>query len=69
LTQENNICERVVYSQYRHCWEDVLEDGAEDVEDIAEEPDDEEGEGEAVGGGAPEVFDYLGGEDYDPAGY
>lgn len=45
-----------------------MEDCAEDVEDIAEEPDDDEGEGEAVGGGAAEVLDYLRGENNDPAG-
>lgn len=45
-----------------------MKDGAEDIEDIAEEPDDDKGEGEAIGGGAAEVFDYLRGKDYDPAG-
>ena len=43
--------------------------GAEDVEDIPKQPDDDEDEGERIGGGAPEIFDYLRGEDDDPAGY
>lgn len=42
---------------------------AKDVEDVAKEPDDNEEEGEAGGGVAPEVFEDLGREYYDPAGY
>ena len=59
MAQKDNICESIVHGQYCHRREDTLKDGAENVEDIAEEPDDDEGEGEAVGGGAAEVFDYL----------
>jgi len=46
-----------------------LKDGAQDVEDIAEQPDDDEDEGEAIGRCATEVLDYLRGEDNDPACY
>lgn len=46
-----------------------MQDGAEDIEDIAGEPDDDEQEGEAIGGGASEVLDDLWREDYDPTGY
>ncbi len=42
--------------------------GAEDVADVAREPDDDEEDGEAICGVAAEVFQDLGGEDYDPAG-
>lgn len=45
-----------------------MEDGAQDVADIAGEPDNDEEDGEAIGGGAAEVFKDLGREDYDPAG-
>ena len=46
-----------------------MEHGANDVKDIAQEPDDYEEEGEAGGGVAAEVFEDLGRKYYDPAGY
>jgi len=69
LAQQHYIRDGIVDSQYCHGGKHALEDGAEYVGDIAKEPDDNELEGEAVGGGAPKVLDDLGGEDYDPASY
>lgn len=45
-----------------------MQDCAQYVEYIAQEPDYYEGEGEPVSGGAAEIFNYLGREDDDPAG-
>ena len=42
--------------------------GAEDVADVAGEPDDDEEDGQAICGVAAEVFEDLWGEDYDPTG-
>ena len=41
----------------------------ENVEDIAESPDDDEEEGKAIGGGAAEILYDLRGVDDNPAGY
>lgn len=67
LAEQDDVCERVVDCQDDHGWEDALEHGSQDVEDIAGEPDDDEEEGETVCRTAAEVFDDLGGEDHDPA--
>lgn len=45
-----------------------MHDGSQDVEHVAEEPDDDELDREAVCARAAEVFDDLGGEDDYPAG-
>lgn len=67
LAKQDDVCEGVVDCQDDHGWEDALEHGSQDVEDIAGEPDDDEEEGETVCRTAAEVFDDLGGEDHDPA--
>ena len=46
-----------------------MQHGAEDVEDIAQQPDDDEEEGQASCGVAAEVFEDLRRKDDDPAGY
>jgi len=46
-----------------------LKDGAQDVEDIPEEPNNDEDEREAIGGRATEILNDLRGEDHDPACY
>lgn len=68
LAEQHHVGDGVVDGEDEHGGQDALEDGAEDVKDVAEEPDDDELEREAVGGGALEVLDDLGGEDYDPTG-
>lgn len=67
LPQQDHVRDGVVYGQYNHGGQDALEHGAQYVEDIAEEPDDDEVQGEAVGGAAAEVLDDLRAEDDDPA--
>ncbi|KAI4141491.1 MAG: hypothetical protein LQ340_007632 [Diploschistes diacapsis] len=69
LGEEDRVGKRVVDGQDDHSGEDALEDGAEDIEDVAGQPDHDEKDGEAFGAGAPEVFDNLGREDDEPAGY
>ena len=69
MAKQHDICEGVVDGEDSHGGKDALQDGTEDVEDIAEEPDDDEKKGQAIGGGAAEVLDDLGGKDDDPAGY
>ena len=49
-----------------HRGENTLHDGSKDVEDVTGEPDDEEKEGEAIGGLAAEILDDLRGEDDNP---
>lgn len=66
LAKENNVGKRVVNSQDGHGGYNALEDRTNDVEDIAEEPDENENQGKAVGRVAAEVFDNLGREDHDP---
>ena len=46
-----------------------MQDSAENIEDIAEKPDDDEDEGKTVSGGAAKIFYDLRGVDDDPAGY
>ena len=69
MAQQDDICKGVVDGEDGHGGENALENGAEDVEDIAKEPDDDEQKGETICGGAAEVLDNLGGEDDDPASY
>lgn len=45
LSQQDNVCNGVVYSQDDHGREHALQDGTQDVEDIAGEPDDDKLEG------------------------
>ena len=68
MRQQHRVGKGVVDGQDGHGGENALEDGTEDVADVAGEPDDDEEDGEAIGGGAAEVFEDLGGEDDDPAG-
>ena len=46
-----------------------MQDCAEDIEDIAESPDDDKGEREPIGGGAAKVLYDLRRVDDDPASY
>lgn len=50
-----------------HSWQNTLQDGSEDVEDIAEQPDDDELDRESIGASALEVLDDLRREDNDCA--
>ena len=68
LRQQHDIGDSIVDGQYDHSGEDILEDGAEDIKDVADEPDDYELQGQAVGGAATEVLDDLRGEYDDPGG-
>ena len=68
LRQEHDIGDGVVDGEDDHCRQDILQNGAENVEDVAEEPDDNEVQRQAIGGAAAEVLDDLGGEDDDPGG-
>lgn len=67
LSEEDYVGDGVVDGQDDHGGQDALQDCAEDVEDIAGEPDDDELEGQSVGCAAAEVLDDLGAEDDDPA--
>lgn len=68
LKDENDVGKGVVDSEDDHGGQDPLQDAADDVEDVARQPDDDEGDGEALGGRAAEVLDDLRGEYHDPAG-
>ena len=46
-----------------------MQDCSDNVKNIAKEPDDDEGEGKAIGGGPAKIFYDLRGVDDDPAGY
>lgn len=46
-----------------------MKDCTENIEDIAEKPDDDEDERKTIGGGAAEIFYDLRGVDDDPVGY
>lgn len=48
-----------------HCREDALKDGSENIEDIAEEPYDDELNRESLGAAPLEVLEDLRGEDDD----
>lgn len=67
LAEENNVGERIVNGKNDHGGEDALKDSAKDVEDISEEPDDDELDRQGVGIASLEVLDDLRGEDDDPA--
>lgn len=68
LPQQHEVGNGVVDGEDEHRRQDALEDGAEDVEDIAQQPDDDELDREAVGRVSSEVFYYLGREDDNPGG-
>ena len=46
-----------------------MQDCSNNIENIAEKPDDDKGEGKAIGGRAAKIFYDLRGVDDDPAGY
>lgn len=66
LPQEDDVGDSVVDGEYEHCREDALEHGAEDVEDIAQQPGNDELDREAVGRFSSEVLYDLRGENYNP---
>lgn len=66
LSEENDIRKGIVNRQYGHGGKNSLEDSTEYVEDITQQPDDDEDERQAVGGVTAEVFDDLRREDDDP---
>ena len=68
LSQQHDICHRIIHRQDRHRRQHALQNRAQDIEDIASKPYDDEEEGKAIGRGATEVFDDLRREDNDPAG-
>jgi hypothetical protein len=49
LDQENDIGDRVVGGKNDHGRQNALKDGAEDVEDIPGQPNDDELEGQPIG--------------------
>ena len=67
LGEENDIGDSIVDGQDDHRGLNFLQDGSEDVEDIAEEPGDKEEQGEAIGRGAPEILDDLRAKYNNPA--
>lgn len=50
-----------------HSWQNTLQDGSKDVEDIAQQPDDDELDRESIGASALEVLDDLRRKDNDCA--
>lgn len=66
MGEENNVGDGVVYGQEDHGGFNILQDGSEDVEDIAEQPGDQEDQRETVGGGPAKILDDLRGEYDDP---
>lgn len=57
---EDQVCEAEVDGKRDDGGDEVGPDGADEVGDVADEPDGEESEGNAVGGALAVVFDYLG---------
>lgn len=68
LPQQHDIREGVVHREDDHSGQDALKHGSQDIKDISGQPDDDEKQGEAIGGPAAEVFDDLRRKDDDPAG-
>lgn len=68
LGQQDHVGDGVVDGENDHGGQHALQHGAQNVEDIAEQPDDDKLDGEAFGAAAAEVLDDLGREDDDPAG-
>ena len=68
LAKKNTVGQSVVYREDDHRRQDALKDRAENIEDITEQPNDDEFHAEAFGRAATEVLDDLGREDYDPRG-
>lgn len=68
LAQQDNVGQRVVYGQNEHCRQDMLKHGTEDVEDVAEQPDDDEFDTQPFRRASAEVLNDLGTEDDDPTG-
>lgn len=66
LAQQDNVGQRVVYGQNEHCRQDMLKHGTEDVEDVAEQPDDDEFDTQPFRRASAEVLNDLGTEDDDP---
>lgn len=66
LAQQDNVGQRVVYGQNEHCRQDMLKHGTEDVEDVAEQPDDDELDTQPFRRASAEVLNDLGTEDDDP---
>ncbi len=67
LEHEDDVGDGVIYGEDDHGGQNSLQDGAKDVEDIAEQPDDDKLDRKALGAAPAEVLDDLGGEDDDPA--
>lgn len=66
LAQQDNVGQRVVYGQNEHCRQDMLKHGTEDVEDVAEQPDDDEFDTQPFRRASAEVLNDLRTEDDDP---
>lgn len=66
LGQKNDVGNSVIDGQNDHGGLDTLQDRSQNVEDIAEKPDDEKDKGEAIGRGPAEILNDLWGEYHDP---
>lgn len=66
LAQKHNVGESVVDGENDHGGQNALQDGAEDVEDISSEPDDDEDDRQSFGRAAAEVFNDLGRKHHHP---
>ena len=60
MGDEDQICEAKVDCEGDDCGDEAGPDGADEVGYVADEPDDEEGEGDAFGGGLAVVLYELG---------
>lgn len=69
LHHQDDVGNGVVDGEDDHGGQHALQHGAQDVEDIAQQPHDDELDRQAFRAAAAEVFDDLGREDDDPACY
>ena len=63
LAEEDDVRQQVVHGQNDHGRQDALKDAANDIEEVAQAPDDDELYGEGLGATAAEILEDLGGED------
>jgi len=68
LAKQDDIGNGVVDGEDHHGWQDSLEPSAENIEDVAEKPYDDEANRERIGAAALPLFKNLWREHDDPTG-